>query len=89
MKKKEPIVCAGDMSTEEIFQWMRAKLDAQRTLQNLEFERASLQERLDLVCASIETLTSQCQLTTFQLVRLPFRLRMINKIHRKLADCYL
>lgn len=69
MEKKEPIICAGDMSTEEIFQWMRTKLDAQRALQNFEFERASLQERLDLVCASIEALTSQCQLTTFQLAR--------------------
>lgn len=75
MKKKEPIICAGDMSTEEIFQWMRDKLNAQRTLQNLEFERASLQERLDLVCASIETLTSQCQLTTFQLVRGPIQIQ--------------
>ncbi|STH36741.1 putative prophage protein [Escherichia coli] len=73
MKKQEPIIYSGDLSTEEVFQWMRAKLDAQRTLQNLESERASLQERLDLVCASIETLTSQCQLTTFQLVRDPIQ----------------
>lgn len=75
MKKNEPIICAGDMSTEEIFQWMRDKLNAQRTLQNLEFERASLQERLDLVCASIENLTSQCQLTTFQLVQGPIQIQ--------------
>jgi len=75
MKKNEPIICAGDMSTEEIFQWMRDKLNAQRTLQNLEFERASLRERLDLVCASIENLTSQCQLTTFQLVQGPIQIQ--------------
>lgn len=67
MKKKEPIIYAGDMSTEEIFQWMNSKLDAQRSLQNLEFEKASLQERLNFVCENIDALTSQCQLTTFQL----------------------
>lgn len=67
MKKIEPIIYAGHMSTEEIFAWMKAKLDVQRNLQNLEFERASLQERLDVVCANIEDITSLGQLTTFQL----------------------
>ena len=67
MKKIEPIIYAGDMSTEEIFQWMKDKLHIQAALRNLEFERASLQERLNLVCADIEGLTSQGQLTTFQL----------------------
>ena len=67
MKMKEPIIYAGDMSTEEIFQWMGDKVNIQRTLKNLEFERASLQERLDLVCANIDAITAQGQLTTFQL----------------------
>lgn len=71
MKKKEPIIYAGDMSTEEIFQWMKSKIDVQRTLQNLEFEKASLQARLNLVCENIDNLISQCQLTTFQLIQGP------------------
>lgn len=75
MKKIEPIIYAGDMSTEEIFAWMKAKLDVQRHLQNLEFERASLQERLDVVCANIEDLTSLGQLTTFQLNSGPTQIR--------------
>lgn len=67
MEMKEPIIYAGEMSTEEIHQWMKNKLHVQAALRNLEFERASLQERLNVVCADIEALTSQGQLTTFQL----------------------
>lgn len=62
MKKKEPVIFAGDFSDEELYQWLRKKVEAMTILRMMQQEKASLEERLEEMESAITEITAQSQL---------------------------
>ena len=58
MLKKQPSVCAGDYSEEEIYQWMQQKARSLEKLKSACAHRELLQRELNSVDAQISELTS-------------------------------
>ncbi|MGJ0946808.1 hypothetical protein ACR76C_07485 [Klebsiella grimontii] len=62
MLKKQPSVCAGDYSEEEIYQWIQQKARSHEQLKSARAHRELLQRELDGVDAQIAELTSAAAL---------------------------
>ncbi|EKS6976765.1 hypothetical protein QCJ09_001265 [Salmonella enterica] len=58
MLKKQPSVCAGDYSEEEVFQWMQQKTKSIEQLKSARTHKEFLQREIDSVDKLIESLTS-------------------------------
>lgn len=65
MRKNEPAIYAGNMSNEELYQWIRDKAEKLTLLRELEADKASLEERLSDVSARIDKVIAQTQLEIF------------------------
>lgn len=65
MLKKQPSVCAGDYSEEEIYQWMQQKTKSIEQLKSARANKEFLQRELDSVDKLILSLTSDAALEYF------------------------
>ena len=75
MRKNEPAIYAGNMSNEELYQWIRCKAEKLALLRELEADKASLEERLSDVSARIDKVIAQTQLEIFPTIPDPIQIQ--------------
>lgn len=75
MRKNEPAIYAGNMSNEELYQWIRDKAEKLALLRELEADKASLEERLSDVSARIDNVIAQTQLEIFPTIPDPIQIQ--------------